>query len=190
MVVRYVSLMSFEGWQLPRECFGETVRIDCSWSLWLCGSPTGDSKLFQISLTVLFFLVQMAASSRKEERIPTPSVPMEKIQMRPKCDFSWSGSCKEIEHPLPKSKLRPWRKVMEFSSREAVNQSKCPSSVQRAKFSQGPCTEAWKGFPFSFFLFRASLLVYVFSFFFSCTSNSRWKIWLLIKKNDDLANSG
>lgn len=110
-----VSLMSFEGWQLPRECFGETVRIDCSWSLWLCEAPFGDSKLFQISLTVLFFLVQMAASSRKEgERIPTPSVPMEKIQMRPKCDFSWSGSCKEIEHPLPKSKLRPWRKVMEF----------------------------------------------------------------------------
>jgi hypothetical protein len=31
----------------------------------------------------------MAASSRKEgERIPTPSVPTEKIQMRLKCDFS------------------------------------------------------------------------------------------------------
>lgn len=34
-------------------------------------------------------LPKMAASNRKEgERIPTPSVPMEKIQMKPKCDFS------------------------------------------------------------------------------------------------------
>lgn len=52
-------------------------------------SPIRGLHVILISLIVLFFLLQMAASNRKEgERTPTPSAPMEKTQMRLKCDFS------------------------------------------------------------------------------------------------------
>lgn len=93
------------------------------------------SKQEYLCFTFWLLVLQMVVRNRKEEgKTLTPSVLMEKIQTKPKWDSSWKGSCREIGHPLPKSKSKPLRKVSDIFLRlKQERKAKCALAILRAE---------------------------------------------------------